>query len=82
MKLVLDELRKSLRYHQRQLQENLDKIKANEESNVMLLDKSKIHEQTIAEIEKVIDGLAAGKQDQPMWNDYIFSISRKGRNYA
>lgn len=63
MKLVLDELRKSLRYHQRQLQENLDKIKANEESNVMLLDKSKIHEQTIAEIEKVIDGLAAGKQD-------------------
>lgn len=63
MKLVLDELRKSLRYHQRQLQENLDKIKANEESNVMLLDKSKIHEQTIAEIEKVIDGLIAGKQD-------------------
>jgi uncharacterized alpha-E superfamily protein len=63
MKLVLDELKKSLRYHQRQLQENLDKIKSNEESNVMLKEKSKVHEATIEEIEKVIEGLIAGEQD-------------------
>jgi hypothetical protein len=57
MELALDELCKSLRYHQRQLEDNRNKIESNLQSNELLREKSLIHEQTISEINQAIEQL-------------------------
>jgi predicted transcriptional regulator len=57
MELAVDELRKSLRYHIRQLEDNRNKIESNLQSNDLLREKSLIHEQTIEELNQAIEQL-------------------------
>jgi flagellar motility protein MotE (MotC chaperone) len=51
---VLDELKRSLKYHQRQLDDNLSQIKAKGESISILKEANKKHEEIIQEFEKFI----------------------------
>jgi repressor of nif and glnA expression len=57
MRFVIDELTKSLRYHMRQLDDNLNKIERSEESIVMLKEKNLDHHKAIEEIEFYLDQL-------------------------
>jgi repressor of nif and glnA expression len=62
MQYVVDELTKSLRYHMRQLDENLQTIKHREESIEKLKEGNEKHKQAIEEIEFYLDQLE--KTDQ------------------
>jgi oligoribonuclease NrnB/cAMP/cGMP phosphodiesterase (DHH superfamily) len=62
MRFVIDELTKSLRYHVRQLDDNLNKIERSEESIAMLKEKNLDHHKAIEEIEFYLDQLE--KTDQ------------------
>jgi repressor of nif and glnA expression len=62
MRFVIDELTKSLRYHMRQLDDNLNKIERSEESIAMLKEKNLDHHKAIEEIEFYLDQLE--KTDQ------------------
>jgi ATP:corrinoid adenosyltransferase len=62
MQYVVDELTKSLRYHMRQLEENLNKIKQREESIESLNEGNEKHKQAIEQIEFYLDQLE--KSDQ------------------
>jgi repressor of nif and glnA expression len=57
MQYVVDELTKSLRYHLRQLEENINKIERSEESIAMLKEKNLDHHKAIEEIEFYLDQL-------------------------
>jgi prefoldin subunit 5 len=57
MEYVLDELQKSLKYHLRQLDENLNKIRTNEESIEDLKTRNERHKQAITEIGEHIESL-------------------------
>jgi repressor of nif and glnA expression len=57
MRFVIDELTKSLRYHMRQLDDNLNKIERSEESIAMLKEKNLDHHKAIEEIEFYLDQL-------------------------
>jgi hypothetical protein len=57
MQHVLDELRKSVKYHIRQLEENCQKIKLNEESNALLKEKNEKHREAISEMSHFIESL-------------------------
>lgn len=81
MQYVIDELSKSLRYHMRQLDENLNKIKSNEESTASLKERNMRHHQAIEEIEYHLDQLekAAERQlDQPTEKHSNNSIKEVG----
>jgi flagellar motility protein MotE (MotC chaperone) len=52
---ALDELRKSLRYHTRQLEENKQEIIRKEESIALLQEKNKVHEDIVEELQKAIE---------------------------
>jgi cell division protein FtsB len=60
MEHVLDELQKALRYHLRQLDENLNKIRTNEESIEDLKTRNERHKQAITEIGEHIETLKKG----------------------
>jgi len=57
MQFVIDELSKSLRYHIRQLDENLNKIESSEQSIEMLKEKNLDHHKAIEEIEFYLEQL-------------------------
>lgn len=57
MELVLDELRKAMKYHQRQLEENLHKITSKEESIKQLHEANEKHWESIQQLLKVIEML-------------------------
>jgi flagellar motility protein MotE (MotC chaperone) len=57
MKYVIDELSKSLRYHMRQLEDNLRNIEHKKEAVAMLEEKNQQHEQAIQEINHYLDEL-------------------------
>jgi hypothetical protein len=50
MEFIIDELKKSLKYHLRQLDENLKKIKSSEEVIEDLKYRNESHERAISEI--------------------------------
>lgn len=80
MKYVIDELTKSLRYHRRQMDENVNKIRHSEESIAMLKESNVKHSQAIEEIENHLDELekAAERQlDQPIENNPNNSIKEE-----
>lgn len=54
MEIILDELKKTLKYHQRQLQDNLNQIQNKDESIAMLKDSNKKHVEAIQQIEGFI----------------------------
>lgn len=63
MELAIEELRRSQKYHLRQLEENLQTIRRNEESNELLKLATKKHEQIIDEINLLIETV---KQDSEL----------------
>lgn len=63
MQYVLDELQKSLRYHLRQLEENLNKIRLYEETIEDLKTRNGKHKDAISEIGKHIESLETDLQD-------------------
>lgn len=63
MELAIEELKRSQKYHLRQLEENLQTIRRNEESNELLKVATKKHEQIIDEINLLIETV---KQDSEL----------------
>ena len=63
MKHVLDELQKSQKYHLRQLEDNLRKIKLNEEANEVLKTSNEKHREAITEISKFIESIGGSERD-------------------
>jgi hypothetical protein len=57
MQFVLDELQKSQKYHLRQLEENLNKIRLSEETIADLKTRNEKHKQAISEIGQFIERL-------------------------
>lgn len=57
MNFVISELQKSLKYNQRQLEENERKIQHNLESNTTLESANLRHKQAIEEITQMLDEL-------------------------
>jgi hypothetical protein len=57
MEYVLDELQKSQKYHLRQLEENLNKIRLSEETVADLKIRNERHKQAITEIGEFIEKL-------------------------
>jgi prefoldin subunit 5 len=81
MDLVIDELRRTQKYHLRQLEENLHKIKSYEEAIETLKKGNENHRQTLEQIGQALDLLEKVEQDghliQPIGNDYENSIPQK-----
>ena len=80
MQYVIDELTKSLRYHRRQMDDTLNKIKNSEESIAMLKESNQKHTQAIEEIANHLDQLekAVERQlDQPIENNPNNSIKEE-----
>jgi prefoldin subunit 5 len=79
--LVLDELIKAQRYHLKQLEENVNKIKFHEEAVVTLKKGNENHRQILEQIGQALDILEKVEQDgrliQPIGNDYTDSIPQK-----
>jgi len=63
LKHVLDELQKSQKYHLRQLEDNLRKIKLNEEANEVLKTSNEKHREAITEISKFIESIGGSERD-------------------
>lgn len=57
MQFVIDELQKSLRYHTRQLEDNIRDIDSKKEAIESLLSRNLRHEQAIEEINLHLDQL-------------------------
>lgn len=70
MSYVVDELQKSLRYHLRQLEENLNKMRLIEEQSEDLKMRNERHRQAITEIgghiESIEKGLLSGNSTSPV----------------
>jgi tRNA nucleotidyltransferase/poly(A) polymerase len=80
MKLVIDELRRTQKYHLRQLEENLQKIKSYEESIEVLKQGNEKHRQTLEQIGQALEVLEkadGGQTILPIRNDYNDSIPQK-----
>jgi hypothetical protein len=60
MEFVMDELKKSLKYHNRQFKENVDKIHLYEDTIEDLKNRNKAHEAAMLEIDKFIEKLKQG----------------------
>jgi signal transduction histidine kinase len=63
MKHVIDELQKSQRYHLRQLEENLNKIRTYEEAGEDLKVRNESHKEAISEIRSLLEQLEKAEQD-------------------
>jgi uncharacterized protein Yka (UPF0111/DUF47 family) len=80
MDLVKDELRKTQRYHLRQLEDNLHKIKSYEEAIEALKQGNEKHRETLEQIGQALDllekadGLPTGL---PVESDSMDSIPQK-----
>jgi len=57
MRYVLDELQKSLKYHLRQMEDNVNKIKSYEEAADDLKTRNERHKEAITEIREHIESL-------------------------
>jgi chromosome segregation ATPase len=60
MNYVLDELRKSLKYHLRQMEDNSNKISHYEEAQQDLKTRNERHKQAITEIGEHIEAIEKG----------------------
>ena len=74
MELVIDELRKSQRYHQRQLEENSQKIQAKKEAIELLQTANLKHVEILLQLDKAIKELEKGLCDQTETSGKIFNI--------
>jgi prefoldin subunit 5 len=80
MKLVIDELRRTQKYHLRQLEENLQKIKSYEEAIEVLKQGNEKHRQTLEQIGQALEVLEkadGGQTILPIGNDYTTSLPQK-----
>lgn len=64
MQFVLDELKKSMKYHLRQLDENLNKIRTYEETIQDLKHRNEQHERAIKEIGGHIEKLEEEREGE------------------
>jgi prefoldin subunit 5 len=80
MNLAIDELRRTQKYHLRQLEENLQKIKSYEEAIEVLKKGNEKHRETLEQIGQALEVLEkadGGQTILPIGNDYTDSIHQK-----
>jgi chromosome segregation ATPase len=78
MKHVIDELQKSQRYHLRQLEENLNKMRSYEETIEDLKVRNESHKEAISEIRALLEQLEKSSElslNLPLEKESITSIS-------
>ena len=78
MNHVIEELKKSQKYHQRQLEENSQKIQSKKEAIELLQTANVKHMEVLLQLDKAIKELEKGLCDQTETSGKIFNIGKVG----
>ena len=74
MQLVIETLRKEIKYHQRQVEENSQKIQSKKESIELLKTANLKHVEILLQLDKAIKELEKGLCDQTETPGKIFNV--------